>query len=491
MTALPWKLARDPYLGPLCEKHGESAAIEAGFFFDEDATDAPLDDVDVLCTPMPKRKAESARPVVLLTTGAFCPVHEGHVTMMDRARAAATRAGFDVLGGYLSPGHDMYLELKCGPAAIPAWERLRLCADAVRGSDWLSVDPWEALHRRVSVNYTDVAARLRAYLRAHVDPDVEVLYVCGGDNARFAYAFTERGGCIVVGRPGTSAETAKWRARLHEHPRILWVDGDHPAASREIRADAWPVPSRARIVLRTEDARAVRTLGLSQDVYESFVERLVGLLSEHARVRTVALREPAAGGDAPRILSLDAMVPATHTLAISRLFALGGYEQLGHVARPGAPPLVSQVATIPAGDYVLADDDQMTGGTIAAVRVLVPPSVRIASTRLAVEHAADEDVLDARDFLLGTDDGGLVVALPHGAIGRAVYALPFVDPAVRASVRASRAFSRSLWALNASVFAGTALSVRDLPSPARAVLEAAAVSPDTALDDYCREQSAR
>ena len=52
---------------------------------------------------------------------------------------------------------------------------LRLCAEAVAGSDWLSVDPWESMHRRVSVNFTDVAARLRAYLRAHVDPRVTSL----------------------------------------------------------------------------------------------------------------------------------------------------------------------------------------------------------------------------------------------------------------------------------------------------------------------------
>lgn len=489
MSEMHWKIARDPYLRPLWEKHGEEAVIESGFFFDDDPEDATLSDVDLLCTPFPKRAATGGRPAVLLTTGAFCPVHDGHVAMMDRARAAAERAGFDVLGGYLSPGHAMYLDLKCGKAAIPTYERLRQCGEVARGSDWLSVDPWEALHRRVSVNYTDVAARLRAYLRKHVDARIEVLYVCGGDNARFAYAFTEEGGCIVVGRPTAENEVEKWRARLGDHPRVIWTDGDHPAASRTMRAAEWKEPPRAKIVLRVEDARAVRTLGLSAATYASFVEILVSLLSEHVDVRTVHLTNvPGAKGTTAgeRVLSLDAMIPTEHTLAISRLFALGGYELLGHVARPGSPPLADQIARIPPGRYVLADDDTMTGGTIAAVRALLPENVTIASTHLAVAHAPDEDVLDARDFLLGADEGGLVVALPNGETARAIYALPFVDPAVRASIRASRELSRAVWRLNEGIFAATSLSVRDLPAPARALLLTASFPASTPLAAVCR-----
>lgn len=511
-STLHWKIRRDPYLRPVCERHGEAAAIDAGFFWDDDEEDAPLDDVDRLCTPFPKLATRllegDRRPVVLLSTGAFCPVHDGHLEMMNRARTAAERAGFDVLGGYLSSGHDRYIELKCGPAAIPAYQRMRGCAEAVRGSDWLSVDPWEALHRRVSVNYTDVAARLRAYLRRHVDPRIEVLYVCGGDNARFALAFTEEGGCVVVGRPTGEAETAKWRARLDGHPRILWSDGDHPAASRALRAPQWTPPPRPRVVLRVEDARAVRTLGLPAATHAAFADALANLVATYADVRVVKTSGSAAEAEADaNVLSLDAMAPGAgelragpRALAISRLFALGGYEQLGHVARPGAPPLAEQIAKIPAGRYVLADDDRMTGGTIAAVRALLPSSIAITSTRFALARGADEDVLDARDFLLGADEGGLVIALPGGQTARAIYALPFVDPAVRASVRATsrpgggsvdpHAFSRAIWSLNARTFEGSPLAVRDLPSPARALLRQASTPDDMLLSTYCAERAA-
>src|SRR5207237_258749 len=113
-----------------------------------------------------------------------------------------------------------------------------------------------------------------------------------------------------------------------------------------------------------------------------------------------------------------------------------------------------QLAAIPPGDYVLADDDSMTGGTLDAVRAMLPAGVRIRAIQLAITHDADEDVVDSRDFLLGADHAGLVVQLPGGVLGRAPYVLPYVDPAVRCSIppRHARAFSIAVWQLNERMF---------------------------------------
>jgi nicotinic acid mononucleotide adenylyltransferase len=473
-----WKIRRDPYLARLCERKGESAVWAAGFFFDNDPENAPLDDVDWLCTPRPKRNVTGDRPAVILSTGAFCPIHAGHLAAMEEARAAAERAGYDIVGGYLSPGHDEYIRKKCGPAAIPAQERLLLCAAAAASSTWLSVDPWESMHRRVAVNYTDVAARLQAYLRKHFDPRTELLFMCGADNARFALAFTELGGCVVVNRPGAEPEFAHWKERLGGHPNILWVDGPrHSASSRTLRNPVWHPPKGRRLVVRLEDSRAVQTLGLQS--FDAFQKELLELLSCHAPVRGVRMRGLEAESN---VISLDPMIPASHNLAISRLFALGGYEPLGHVPRPGAAPLRVQLAAIRPGEYVLRDDDCMTNSTLNAVRSLLLPTVTIRETRFAIEPSEDEDVLDARDFLLGADHAGLVVALPSGGIGRAPYLLPYVDPSVRASVLASHEFSIRVWLLNSRIFARTDLRVRHLPASSQATLR---TDPERRLDEVC------
>lgn len=474
-----WKLARDPFLRPLVEAEGEDVALAAGFFFDTDTEHQPLDDVDWLCTPRPRDLRDGDRPIVLLSTGAFCPVHEGHLAMMNAAREAATRAGFTVVGGYLSPGHDDYVRMKCGAEAIPASVRLEQCAVAAASTQWLSVDSWEALHRRVSVNYTDVVARLRNYLRAHVDARIDVFYVGGADNARFALAFQRDAGCIVVGRPGAEDEAAKWRARLAGNSRVLWTELGHSAASRLLR-DGRPYQSTTRtLIVRRDDDRAVRTLGIDLPAFQT---QLLAALPP-ARIF-----EPKMQSRRARAISLDPFTPAQCTLAVSRLFALGGHQLLGHVARPGSATLESQLAAIPDGNYTLLDDDRMSGSTLAAVRALLPPRIRIDATELMLTPTPGEDVLDSRDFLVGSDEGGLVVELPDGTIGRAPYLFPYVDPAARASIPNARAFSKAMWEANARVFADTSLRVTDLPAAWQRTFDSHRAS---TLADVCAWHAAR
>lgn len=509
------KVARDPFLHEVCRRWGLGAADEAGFFHDADPDDAPLDDVTWLCTPTEVvRRAlretadasgEAGRtgpPVVLLSTGGFFPVHRGHLEMMAQARAAATAAGWRVVGGYLSPAHDDYIRLKCGSVPIGVSERLAGAETTVAATGWLSVDPWEALARRVAVNYTDVTARLQAYLRAHLDPAIEVAYVGGGDNARFSLAFAARGRAIFVGRPGTEDEVTRWRGdpRVGTNPDILWAPGAIPLSSSGLRPAVWPRRRAAQVHLRLEDARAVQTVGLDSPTWRAFQAVVRRTLAAHAPVIAVPLE--AHRVLAPATISLDPMVPGTIDLAVSRLFDLGGYRQLGHVGRPGTDAIEEQFARVPAGEWELWDDDRASGSTLAMVRRLLGDEVVLTGASFAVDAhdrvapddpgAPEVEIADSRDFLLGSDHGGLVVALPDGTAGRAPYLLPYVDPAVRCGLPAgvARAFSQTLWEANAAVYARTTGCVRDLPPPAAATMVHAGHAPDALLSDVCRAHAA-
>jgi hypothetical protein len=169
---------------------------------------------------------------------------------------------------------------------------------------------------------------------------------------------------------------------------------------------------------------------------------------------------------------------------------LGGYSQLGYAPRPNSPSFETQIATLPAGDYVLHDDDCVTGGTVAAVKQLLPSTVRILRVDTSVAHAVDEEVIDCRDFLVGADDGGLVVQLAS-TTARVPYVLPYVDPFARASIppKYAREFSRRVWQLNESMFAGTHLCVADLPAPARTAFSF--LDDATGLAEVCRWHSER
>jgi len=476
-----WKIRRDPFFGPLVEKLGESAALDSGFFFDEAASDLTLADTEWLSTPLPGGVKKSGRNVVLLSTGAFCPPHHGHIEMMVRAKATAEHAGYNVVAGYLSPGHDAYVRMKWGDRALSAPERIEKCAELVREcghSDWIRIDPWESLHRPVSVNFTDVVARLRAYLRAHFDPAIDVLYVCGGDNARFARAFTKDAGCIVVKRPGAEKEEEKWRHLRSS--RVLWSEADHPGASRTMAHLLHPHRARRRVVVRLESDDVGTPLKLAS--LRPFHDRLVDLLARFVDVRVVHVGR---WESAQSSISLDPMMPAPHVFAISRLFSVGGYQSFGHVPRPGALSFERQAERIPPGDYFLCDDDSVTGATFRAVRAVLSDRCRILGERVAFARDADEDVLDARDFLLGTDQGGLVIDLGPRGYGRAVYALPYVDPSVRSSIPFSRAleFSAAVWRLNAEIIGPLGLRVGDLSDASRRVVEH--FGDHTSLADLC------
>src|SRR5690606_22048126 len=126
------------------------------------------DSLNWLCTPFHFPEFDNTvQPCVLLSTGAFCPIHAGHIEMMTIAKKTVEANGYQVLGGYLSPGHDEYISQKAGERAIPIQQRIALIQKAIEASaesDWLMLDPWEGLFCSVAVNFTDVIERRETYL---------------------------------------------------------------------------------------------------------------------------------------------------------------------------------------------------------------------------------------------------------------------------------------------------------------------------------------
>ncbi|KAM0755370.1 Nucleotidylyl transferase [Meredithblackwellia eburnea MCA 4105] len=104
-------------------------------------------------------------PLVLVAAGSFSPITILHLRMFEQARDHAHFQGdFRVVGGYLSPVSSSYA--KAGLA--PAHHRVNMCQLACDDtSDWLMVDPWEAL---VKSEYTPTARVLD-----HFDEEINVV----------------------------------------------------------------------------------------------------------------------------------------------------------------------------------------------------------------------------------------------------------------------------------------------------------------------------
>ncbi|MCB9753972.1 MAG: hypothetical protein H6713_28850 [Myxococcales bacterium] len=153
---------------------------------------------------------------------------------------------------------------------------------------------------------------------------------------------------------------------------------------------------------------------------------------------------------------------------------------------------------------MLIDDDLVSGETLARVRRALPERCRLVGAefqrRLDMpdksctrddpgDDARVVDLCDARDFLVGAREGGLVVELPDGQLARAPYLLPYVRPGARVSLpRASELeFSRALWTANLAFFRRVAtLRVQDASAAFQRLARYLGFADETPLRDLCQ-----
>jgi len=533
-----WKLLRDPYYRSMADEYESREEFkEAGFF--DDGLDFELDDachtdLNWLTTPFHKilrrlpqldeydlAQLTAYPPIVLLTTGGFSPIHNGHIDMMELAKNEMMQRGHVVLGGYLSPSHDSYVSTKHGGSASLLNEhRIRLCHEAVAMSEWLMVDPWEARYLPCAVNYTDVILRLEKYLNYHFRPSapLRVGYVFGGDNAEFARAFLRKGYAVCVERPGHEASVAKAKSEIGSRgrqvafarPRLEYFDisstgiRSEGSAAMPERSSAYyctlkeniaraeqPIPIR-RYLIRDESEWAIApwcdeesgpqmiqaAQGLRDTLRSALKEAcLHAPLPDQAlslQIEIPSLRAQADYAQALKqtadTITLDACTEGTHRLEVSRLFGLADGQCFSTqvTPRPGFPPITEQIQNVPPGDYTLLDDDIASGQTMRMMMAVFPEGIRISrilslleQTRKIDSFSVDQidyqdfyDVVDFRDFLLGSRNGGLVVRLPNRQVARVPYMAPYVTLSTRIRLPASQevTFAREMWRANERFF---------------------------------------
>jgi nicotinic acid mononucleotide adenylyltransferase len=548
------KALHDPFYAGVVRNFGAERLCEAGFFDDgspigHDMTLAVED--RLLVTPLGKirnaiqKQGEmgNSRYAVLVTSGAFCPIHKGHLQMMESARQEAERRGWNVVGGFFTPDHDGYVSVKCGQQTLSAPKRVYLAQVATEESEWLAVDPWAALYVDRAVNFTDIVRRLSRYLQYHFGVAIEVIFVCGADNSGFRRAFVERGHLIVVPRLG-----AQISCGLSSDPatpdRILIAQGHLPnqIASRTVRQGRWgDLPPKVcrefrrlaerdklesvRLFVRDEGEWSIipwkqRVGDTLNQTRKTFSVELTRILTKSFRTSfphsAVEITSIPLGDQSELIrgridkfpiptISLDSCIQGHYTIASSRQFEVTSGERCeGIFHRPGEAELERQIEEIPSGSYVLMDDDIATGATIRALCALLPSRITIQGVLSAQEVYTKEglrtvesssssslvDVVDLRDFLVGSREGGLVVRLPNGTIARAPYLLPYVQNSRRMSLPTDEelGFSRAVWKLNREFFdcLPVALVVGDCHEAFRHLALSVGFTTSTTMSDFCQ-----
>jgi NAD+ synthetase len=472
-----WKVLRDPFFRDVYLESGWTAAKKAGFYDDgADIKDyLPVrEDTRWLGTPVHKvlRKLEelessasicdTRRPyVVMLLTGALCPVTQGHINAIEESIEALQLQGHEVIGAYISPDHGSYVLEKNGPDVLDSAERIRLCELMTKDHPLIMVDSWNALRNTHAPNFTDVGRYLEAYLNRHVPTSrpIRVAFVFGADNANFVRCCADRGLATCVERPGSEqvfmTVGRSWEIRTN--PRITMIRQDGGGISYSSTQARSGDLSGLDLVVRENFERFLRSKNLSYEGRpqggflhirdeENFAvthwqegrdtDRLFGAWQELGRrieeafresfeladwnvdIRTLplSLQKQQAGvifSSGEPVLCLDPCMEDGvangnfHSLRVSRAFPVadcGTAPEL--VARPGSPGMKEQFEAIPPGSFLLLDDDYASGGTFNALQKLLPRHIQLTrgqtmSIVLPQRDGTYRDLCDRRDFLAG------------------------------------------------------------------------------------------
>ena len=511
-----WKALSDRNYKEVYDFEGNTKALYDAGFFDDKLEKLVRDyrsyDPSFRTTNLQKVRANLVkmvgtgykRPVVLVTTGGMAPIHNGHIEMMERAREVVEKSFDDrmVVGGFFAPGHDSYVSQKYnGTAAISAVHRCAMVELATRDSDWLEVDPWAARYMPAEINFTDVIRRMELYLLRNLGTGVDVFYVFGDDNA----GFKESGlNCIAIKRTEISSKLCREGDHSFLNADVAQYfqnfkskdTGDLPYLIRNEEDEAikhWaPIMPGGmdEITRRRIQLQSTVRLGIAQ-VFKSMGHRhKVHLLPVSEQ------REKAAEliGDRQSI-SLDPFYEATARLDSTRYFqeSASQFKPLFRDARIGFKDLDTQAQAVPSGDYVLVEDDSVTGETINSARMRLGSRVNITDVVLLsdfAEYPDDSyyDVVDLRDFIVGSREGGLSVIMPSGQRARAPYALPYVSLRSRAKIppAAEMEISRVVWQANVRFFANSGITIEDASEGLQFLASQSGWPVKTSMEEYCK-----
>lgn len=401
--------------------------------------------------PIPK----SDNLAVIVTTGSFSPLHEGHIEAMNVAKNYVERLGYDVIQGVISLSHDGYVSHKNGGLAkLHIGSRTQIVYEKIKDYDWLTVDRFEGELVSCPINFSTVLERIKLYFNYHTKKNITVFYVFGSDNAAFSYSFVNNDNYHAVCVERTGYDASQAYNDLNYYHNIHFVDNKSLYAtysSTEVRKQ---VKEDVKEVIDKKLIYFIRT----DDVPSAFAEQLKLVVDKYLN-RKMEIRLFNSNDlpyDVTNCISMDKYIKGEYSLDVSRIFQLSGYQKKAQGMCSLKENLDEQMRQIPEGSYKLIDDDSVSGYTMKTITTMLADyKIAITDTYCLVSSLLGDDeelydIIDARDFLLGAYNGGLVVSFLEQINIRVPYMFPFVNLTTRANIlpEFQVAFTKELLELN-------------------------------------------
>ena len=158
--------------------------------------------------------ADKDKNIVLLTTGAFNPIHRMHLEILNIAYKYLLSEKYNVLCAFISPSADCYVKHKRNPF-IPFDIRCKIIQESIqdfynekKGKDKemlkIYLNTWEGSHSYF-IDFPEVIYEIQNHLN-NIDKKtkIQLVYVCGMDHYAKCYNSFEKNVIVVDRKPYAS-----------------------------------------------------------------------------------------------------------------------------------------------------------------------------------------------------------------------------------------------------------------------------------------------
>ena len=310
-----------------------------------------------------------------------------------------------------------------------------------------------------------------------VNENIKVAYVFGGDNSEFMYCFENKGIGVCIEREGYSKTFYEMKQKFTGKnnffinnksivstysSRTIRKKETYSLTEKDYCIDDGDYVIRDEGIIPLHNYKEIIDEHILENARMYFLENLKNIFSDcfenKLNIKTIDMKKQLEIAKNilhnKKTISLDTYYKGEYNIETSRLFDISDVQKkyIKLIGRIGFDSIENQINQIDEGNYILVDDDSATGKTIRDVMSLLPEKINIEQIYLLANIFNEKifDIVDLRDFIVGSNCGGLVVRLPNKEVARAPYILPYVSLKSRASIPAikEKQMALKIWKLN-------------------------------------------
>jgi len=253
----------------------------------------PLD-LSKIAAELERRKPEKGSKLYVLTgSGSYSPPHRMHISMFEQARAhiEETEKGAMVIGGFIAPSCEKYVNKKLKEDAIPLADRIKLTALVCAESSWINVCEW-GIASSCTIAHRTANCLEQSHIFDPYECTSQVLELYGADtilhhigNVKEDHELRPlRDGFVrnfaVLGRPGSTETVLELCARFPLFSKTYKVV---PGELEDVSS------TKVRRALRDSDYDTLHQLILCESVERYLIERIKPLYEEREQKKTTTI----------------------------------------------------------------------------------------------------------------------------------------------------------------------------------------------------------